>query len=121
MRSFQSVLTVAFLALAFIGPARATDYQKMDALDIKLDGGKLEGKKVEVMGWIGTFNDHWLMHETQDGSPLFYVDTQFLPRDERKALLTSCAMRCRLVIRGSVDRVDFGEWGITADSVEVSR
>jgi hypothetical protein len=74
---------------------------------------------VEVVGWIGSFNDHWLIKEKKRDPSSVYVDIQLLTRDERRVLLESCSLECRLLVRGYVSLVDFKTWGIMAKSVEV--
>ncbi len=93
-------------------------YESIDVADIKVNGGKLEGKYVEVSGLMGYFMEHWSIRPNEDSSAIIYVDTQFLPRDVQKAML-ACHIFCRVTLRGEVNPVAFGDLGVTADSVDL--
>jgi hypothetical protein len=120
MRRFQHILAIAAAAVALAGVARSDDYQKIDVLDIKLDGEKLADRKIEVTAWMNEISDHWLMQASRHGNSSVYVDIQFLPRAERKELLEYCQQRCPVIVRGTVSVVE-GRWGITAESIVVSK
>lgn len=93
-------------------------YQKIDVEYITLDAGKLEGKYVELSRLMFYNADRWTIRTNEDSQVLIYVDTQFLPREALKAML-SCHIFCHVILRGSVRPADTGKWGVTADSVEL--
>lgn len=93
-------------------------YEKVDVADVKVDGGNLEGKDVEVSGLMDYTMEHWSIRPNEDSSAIIYVDTQFLSRDIQKAML-ACHIFCRVTLRGKVNPVAFGNLGVTADSVDL--
>jgi len=126
MRGLPLPLTIAItiIVLAFAGLASAADYQKMEVVDIKLDARSLEGKKVEISGFMAQVMTIPAISNTAYGVSI-YVDPTSLSREERRAIMVNCTnTNCRARLRGVVKMVSgpglSPQWGIVADSVEVS-
>ena len=81
-------IAIAIGAIAVAREARSDDYRKITVTDIILDQGHLDGVNVEVVGWIGSFADHWLIKEKKRDPSSVYVDIQLLPREARRVLLS---------------------------------
>jgi hypothetical protein len=119
MRRLPLTITAAFLALAIPGPALATDYQKMDLLDVILDAQSLGGKNIETSGGVFVVATNVITIEAHGDSQI-WVNINALSRDDRKNLFSLCAKdRCKAVLQGTVRKGAIGQWEIAADTLTV--
>lgn len=92
-------------------------YLDIQLIDLKVDLKKLTGKKVSVSALVQVMGDMaFLKSDDLDMSPVG-IDTENLPRDDRKKLASGCQMvLCKGQFFGTVKQLPLG-LGVSVDRV----
>lgn len=92
-------------------------YRNISLIDLKLDITSLTGEKIKVKGVAQLVGEMLMLKsEMMDMNPIF-LDFKQLPRDERKFILTSCSIGCKLTAYGVVGSVMF-QHGVIITKIE---
>jgi len=104
------------VSAAMMLPAAAND---IDIVDLKIDIDDMEGQNISVFGSVHTAGGMSTLSDASlsfDMNPIF-VDTDNLPREDKRFLLTECELGCDVTVHGRVAVIMFAP-GIVATAIE---
>ena len=106
---FCTVLLFIFASTSFANA--------MDVSDCVLDYNKLQGKEVEVTGYLWAAGEYTYIYDKPTGATYLMVETAELPREIRKKIMTKCtSQKCKTTLTGIVEDVYYSK-GIKATSL----
>ena len=117
--------TIAFACLLFslATAARAAGpiYQPTDLVDVKLSAPDMEGRAIEVHGFLFDVAGIWEIEQRRGTGPTIYLDMTDVPRAQMRGLILDCTNQfCSAVLRGTVHLIEpwatDEAWGIVVES-----
>lgn len=104
-----------------IQPAQtgADIFKEVDFIDLKVDMQEYTGQHISVTGRLSMFSDYLSISGLASGSSSIRVLYSKLPRDERKAVLSSCPAfnGCDATVHGIIVKPSFGDEEIEASQI----
>jgi hypothetical protein len=91
-------------------------YERVELAELEEFPLSYRGSLVEVTGWLVPSGDFFLLKTDPEAADALPVEAEALTRQQRQAILATCAEGCGAIVQGKVAPVNFST-GIIADII----